>query len=283
MKILTFGEKKIIKSIFKQWVISFFKQIIKKKRFIMISAPIFQNQYIYDRYSNKLSLLKIKSISDWYTIYQVFIKEDYKLDDLSRYSDLILFYKNIIRDKKIPIIFDCGGNIGITTKYFSIIYPAAKIICIEPDKNNIYMAIENNLNQPNIEFIHSAVGSAEGIGKIIDPGLGNNAYRIKKSELDSGGENLVKILSINNKLKQIDSNSFVPFYMKIDIEGYEDELFSKNYEWIERFPIIAIELHDWMLKKSASSRNFLIAISSFNRDFINIGENIFSISNQVSK
>ena len=35
--------------------------------------------------------------------------------------------------------------------------------------------------------------------------------------------------------------------IKIDIEGGESELFEKNIEWIEKFPLIIIELHDWML------------------------------------
>jgi hypothetical protein len=38
-----------------------------------------------------------------------------------------------------------------------------------------------------------------------------------------------------------------PFLMKIDVEGAESDLFQTPYAGFQRFPALAIELHDWIL------------------------------------
>jgi hypothetical protein len=73
--------------------------------------------------------------------------------------------------------------------------------------------------------------------------------------------------------------SCTPFVVKIDIEGCEDDVFADNLEWIDRFPVIMIELHDWLFPGEARSRAFLDAVSARNRDFLICGETVISIAN----
>ena len=70
-----------------------------------------------------------------------------------------------------------------------------------------------------------------------------------------------------------------PFILKIDIEGYEDNLFEKNYDWLNNFKIIIIEIHDWMIPNKAISSNFFNAVSQLDkkRDIIISGENIILV------
>ena len=56
-------------------------------------------------------------------------------------------------------------------------------------------------------------------------------------------------------------------------------MFESNLEWIDKAMVIIIELHDWLLPGSANSQNCLKALSARSRDFVYIGENIFSIRN----
>jgi len=67
-----------------------------------------------------------------------------------------------------------------------------------------------------------------------------------------------------------------PYLIKIDIEGSESMLFESHTEWIDKFPLIIIELHDWMLLNQLTSKNFLTQISKRKRNFIYRNENIFS-------
>ena len=47
------------------------------------------------------------------------------------------------------------------------------------------------------------------------------------------------------------------FVVDGDIEGFEKDLFSQNTEWVQLFPLLIIELHDWMLPREANSEIFL--------------------------
>jgi hypothetical protein len=98
-------------------------------------------------------------------------------------------------------------------------------------------------------------------------------------QLDTQGE--TRIISVNHLLEIYNESEYIPFIIKIDIEGFEDELFSANTEWVQKFPILIIELHDWMLPKQGNSSNFLKIISAQNRDFLFFGENVYSIRNDL--
>ena len=71
----------------------------------------------------------------------------------------------------------------------------------------------------------------------------------------------------------------IPFIVKIDIEGFEDELFSKNTEWMKEFYLITLEIHDWMLPGKAISKNFFREHSKESRDCYLRGDMVFSIKN----
>jgi len=72
-----------------------------------------------------------------------------------------------------------------------------------------------------------------------------------------------------------------PFIFKIDIEGGESELFKERTTWMQRFPLIIIELHDWLFPGTSNSRNFLREVSNMNVDFVFRGENVFCFNNDL--
>ena len=166
-------------------------------------------------------------------------------------------------------INNCSGNAELYIN--SLVKPpvTSEIHC---GRDNV---LSFSLNE-NVEFLNKAVGAEDGKGSIYHTKFGNNAYRIDKNE-----EGDINIISVNSILKNLEED-IIPFIIKIDIEGFENELFSKNTEWIDSFPVIIIELHDWMLPKICNSANFLSSISKKNRDFLYSGENIFSIKNELN-
>jgi FkbM family methyltransferase len=232
----------------------------------------------YCRFYNKIFSIKIRDSADYSTFAQIYIRNDYDLKKLHRYKEIDALYSEIKYKGKTPLILDLGGNIGLASKFFSDEYKQAKILCIEPDSDNINQAKINNESSQNVVFLEAAIGSSEGVCSIIDPGLGNNGLRV---EVSTNGK--IKIVAVNQLLSKFPNNEFIPFIIKIDIEGFEKNLFSKNTQWIDRFPLIIIELHDWMLPKVGSSKSFLMAIAEKDRDFVYHGENIFSISNTLLK
>jgi FkbM family methyltransferase len=267
-----------------QIVVSFFLHFARcvlaflrtpKPRYFLLSPPVLKKQILYDTQQKVYISAHVRDYLDRITLAQIYATDDYGTSKLKRHSDIQAKYEDLKRIGHTPLIIDCGGNIGFASKYFSQNYPDAKIVCIEPDQSNIEQAKINNL-QNNADFILAAVGSTSGCGLLVDPGLGNNAYRI-----DTSKDGNIAIVAINDLLQKYSESQFAPFIIKIDIEGSESELFSKNVEWLDRFPLVIIELHDWMLPGSCNSHNFLNAIAALDRDFVCFGENVFSISNRL--
>jgi hypothetical protein len=112
--------KKIFYLIF--FFFSFIKKICKKKRFIPLTFPFNLNQIFFDKLKNKLIRFQIRDYSDWTIVDQIFYSEEYSLEKFHRYKEINKYYKNILKKKLKPLIIDCGGHIGLATKYFSIVY-----------------------------------------------------------------------------------------------------------------------------------------------------------------
>jgi FkbM family methyltransferase len=66
-------------------------------------------------------------------------------------------------DSAEPLILDAGANIGMATLYFKKLYPAARIICFEPDPENFALLqrnVEGN-GLTNVELHQAAVSDDE--------------------------------------------------------------------------------------------------------------------------
>lgn len=55
----------------------------------------------------------------------------------------------------------------------------------------------------------------------------------------------------------------VPFIAKIDVEGFEKDLFSNNTEWLADVFVVHIEPRDWMLPGAGSSFTFQRALAAY--------------------
>ena len=112
---------------------------------------------------------------------------------------------------------------------------------------------------------------------MIDPGSGNWGFRTVAR--DEPGADAVPAYSVRTMLVQARAlGPVAPFLIKIDIEGAEAELFGRDFEWLDEFPVLIIELHDRPGIEEPSSRNFWRAIAALKpRDFCFHGEDVVSI------
>ena len=72
-----------------------------------------------------------------------------------------------------------------------------------------------------------------------------------------------------------------PFILKVDIEGAEGGLFDDPAHALNDFPLVIIELHDWMMPAKETSRSFLRWHLAHDRDLFSLGENLFSIASDL--
>ena len=218
-----------------------------------------------------------KDTSDEGVIVQVLKNGDYNFGRLRRASELSKLYSQLTGAGRVPLIIDAGANIGASAVYFAASFPEARVIAIEPERSNFELLAANTTGLP-VECRHAAVAASPGTLNVADPGEGFWGYRTS-SEVDKA-TCPVDCVTIN-EIYESNAQATAPFIVKIDIEGSERELFASNTEWVGRTPVIIIELHDWLMPGTANSRTFLECISGRNRDFVYLGENIFSIDNAL--
>jgi len=255
-----------------------FLSILRKhRRFIRLNPNTKGFIFFFDKINKKFFKIFSRESIDSITADEIFTNHCYDLRFLKRYNELQKNYYSIVQRGKIPLIIDCGSNIGLSARYFAELFPKAKIIAIEPEINNFNLMKRNCEKFDNIYFLNAAIGSEKGFASISNCSGDNNAFRTVISK-DPNSINIVSIDDIYSR--NIDN---IPFIIKIDIEGFEDNLFEKNTNWVKKTPLIIIEPHDWMLPGKGISRNFLKTICSQDRDFIIRGENIYSLSNVIEK
>lgn len=180
------------------------------------------------------------------------------------------------------LIIDAGANIGASAVFFSQIYPNAFIFTIEPDVMNWHL-LEMNTAGLNVFNFHGAIADVDGELVFQDPGRSDWGFMTKpltNADQDSCARR-VKSICPASILKHASTQNTNPLILKIDIEGGEGALFQGDTSWLQQFPLVIIELHDWMLPFAGSSRNFLKAIAQYDFDFVHKGENIFLFNRNI--
>ncbi len=201
-----------------------------------------------------------KNTSDLPTFNQVMVDAEYSFN---------------IRNNSPKFIIDCGANIGLASLFFLSRYTNATIIAIEPEKSNFKQLLKNTCNYSNIKCVNSGIWNRTTELEVIDKrNFGHWGFQCE--EVDEPNDKTIKAASIDDILDKFDISEID--LLKIDIEGAELELFSKNYEnWLPKTKVIMIELHD--AYRIGCSKSFFSAIIKYDFSVFNNGENIICIKN----
>ena len=140
------------------------------------------------------------------------------------------------------LIVDGGANVGYASVYFAGKYPDARIISIEPNRENCALFDKNCAPYPNVELVRGALWSSDTALVIENPDARSHAFRVVEvpaSPPTAGsfkGFTVADILARSGE-KQVD-------LLKLDIEGSEEQLFASNYEgWIRSVQRMMVETH----------------------------------------
>jgi FkbM family methyltransferase len=211
--------------------------------------------------------------ADASVVQQIFVNQEYSLRRLRRGSELLAGYGDVVNHGKSPLIIDAGANIGASAVWFAIEYPQAQVVAFEPEEGN-FRVLAKNAEGLNIEPHKAAIGSRDGKVNVRDPGNREWGYQTEISDTGT-----CDMMSISRLVERKMAAGSVPFIAKIDIEGAELDLFAGPTAWVDDFPVVIIELHDWLLPKQRTAEPFLKCVAGRNRDFVHISENVFSIRN----
>jgi FkbM family methyltransferase len=138
------------------------------------------------------------------------------------------------------VIVDAGANAGMSAVWFSLRYPAAKIVAIEPEPTNFDLLSKNAKRFPRIIPINAALWNREGVVRMEDGGGGHWGMRVTDAKLSSGA--IIRSTTVPALLEQLGIDQVD--LLKVDVEGAECEIFADSSSWIGRVGVICAELHD---------------------------------------
>lgn len=221
------------------------------------------------------------SVGDLGVMRQIFEQKDYDLHHWPQGQAIIDLLGLLKEQGRLSLIVDMGANIGASSVFFCERYPGAKLLCVEPDPTNADL-LAVNMTGLNHTLFRGAISSRAGQLSLIDPGHGDWGFRTAHIDSTATEPRKVDAETVQHLIDQWGDGG-VPVIAKIDIEGGEADLFADACEWMDQFPCIIIELHDWMLPGQGTSRNFLKQVAARQLDFVHRGENIFLFNTALTE
>lgn len=140
-------------------------------------------------------------------------------------------------DSKNIVIIDVGANIGVSVAFFKSIFPKSHIVAIEADPK-IFKYLQENIlsnNFEHVELVNKAAWIEDGVLQFSSDGA-DGGKLIKSTENDSQKVDAINLASILEKYDKID-------FLKIDIEGAENEVFPICRKYLTKVNYVFIEFH----------------------------------------
>lgn len=263
------------------------------RKIYRIIFPLNQNNHSY--FNKRISWLPgFKKVSIENGVYNVHFNDGYNICLRDYHHSDLLVYDQVFIEKQYKIIIDilrqfpsnsykiidAGSNVGYTSLYFLLNLTDCQIIAIEPNPDNtsiFRMNIETNSFGGKVQLFQRALAAD-------DNKRFNNSTNFR-DKLDWANQTIENkdgnIASITiSKILELEEWDCIDF-LKIDIEGYEKEVFSNTDElqYLKKVRIIAIEVHEEFMSISQMevilrSYNFLV----FHTGELTIGVNKTFIS-----
>jgi FkbM family methyltransferase len=151
------------------------------------------------------------------------------------------YYLEDSPERRIRRVMDCGANIGVETARFFCHHPGAEIIAVEPAASNFAVLEENFGAIRDVKVVFGGVWSSDSYLTIIPPADANpESFRVMETD-ETHGE--VKAYAIPTLMGMMGWDEID--ILKLDVEGAEHELFTRNYEcWVNKVNAFVFEVPD---------------------------------------
>ena len=169
-----------------------------------------------------------------------------------RTSDLDVFaqvfsgdeYGPLVRGRRADVILDGGANVGYSAAYFLTRFPQARVIAIEPDRENFEL-LSRNLRPygARAQVIFGALWSHRTELALSSGFRDGRAWSRQVRDSSDVGDDRVPAFSVADVLQRTGVTRVS--ILKLDVEGAEAEIFSRGTEsWIELVDAFVVELHE---------------------------------------
>ncbi|WP_026607216.1 FkbM family methyltransferase [Methylocapsa acidiphila] len=210
--------------------------------------------------------------TDLATYREVFINREYDIRKLKIFDAIIRRYNSLLTLGRVPLIVDAGANIGLTSIFLSPLFPKADFLLIEASSHNLPILERNVGNNPRMRVLHHALWHEKSKLSLVDES-GFSMIRVQQ-EADGQPGDSVDTITMAEVLGARNDDLFI---LKIDIEGAENVVLSKNNHWLSSRPIILIEPHDDIIPNNGSLAGLLNVDEYRCANIIISGSNLFIV------
>jgi FkbM family methyltransferase len=207
--------------------------------------------------------------SDAAMVSQVFSWLQYDTSQFPQHDRVKHAYHDILARGHCPLILDLGANNGASARWFVREYPDARIVAVEPDLDNARICRLNTQGYP-VDVIAAAIGGSPGHVTLDTEAKASVSYTTTRS---ADGD--VPVVTVGQILADRPDHEL--FIAKIDIEGFEEDLFASGTEWVEAAHVVMIEPHDFKFPDRDTSRHLQETMGRLNFQLLLSGENLIYV------
>ncbi|WP_400193916.1 FkbM family methyltransferase [Hymenobacter sp. B81] len=163
-------------------------------------------------------------------------------------GDLSIFYEVFwrgsydvpaLRGASVHTIVDAGANVGLAALDLLLRFPAARVICLEPEGANAELLRHNlapYVASGRAVVERAALANADTQVSIQSPGYAYNATVREQAGADMVPAYSMASVMQRHGLAHID-------LLKIDVEDYEQVVFAQHTGWLAQVQHLIIEIH----------------------------------------
>lgn len=212
--------------------------------------------------------------SDDAVLEQIFHTEEFNISTAPQFAWIRAAYDRVLAAGETPLIVDCGANIGLSALYFAAHLPKARVLGIEPARENVELARKNTGHNRMIEIIEAAVHDVAGTLELVNPEAEKFAYQVREVRGMPAAATTTSVEAVTIGALMQQHGARRNLIVKVDIEGGEDALFRSNTGWLDHTDLLIVETHDWLFPGQGTSRTLFSALAGRTFEVIHKGEYI---------
>jgi FkbM family methyltransferase len=207
--------------------------------------------------------------SDYSIFWQCVVRRQYDLSRFPQMQEILRRSQAMIAAGQRPLVIDGGANIGMSLRGFARDFPQAHVIAVEPDTDN-FRVLTANAGElvAKHTLVQGAIASQSGHSRIIARERGSAGFMTEYC--DASHPEAIRAYSVPDLVAMVPNGQ--PWIVKLDIEGGQDELFSRDTGWVEDADLIMLEPDDWAFPWQGTTINFLRALAPYPFDYVLDGE-----------